>query len=89
MSSKAKPLSFTDASHPKAKRNVTPAFPPRPVRSCEAVTQPPEPFPVEFLPDQPCDCPPGLPLIVLSLNQLFGSPKAPTVCQVVPPSIDD
>src|SRR6478736_3813502 len=61
---------------------------------CLAVTQPPEPLPVAFRPVHPSavaagDCPPGAPLIELSLYQLFGSPLAPTFCQVAPLSIED
>src|SRR5687768_16721925 len=74
-------------------RSFTLACPPKPVKLCLAVTQPPEPLLVEFLPVQPTAeaavWPPGPLFMVLSVYQLYGSPWAPTTCQVVPLSIED
>src|SRR5688572_8961519 len=85
--SNAKPSSITGISEPKAMRSFTLGLPPKPVSTCFASTQPPE------APDQPCAsagaCPPGPALIVLSLYQLSGSPRFPTLCQVPPPSMED
>src|SRR6478735_11723428 len=72
-------------SPPKATRSNTEDFPAKPVSLCLALTQPADPG----VPAQPMSCPPARPSKELSLNQLFGSPKAPTFCQVAPPLMED
>src|SRR5678816_4840500 len=74
-------------------RSFTEDFPPKPVSLCFTFTQPFELPLVRIEPVQPWavapGCPPGPPFMLLSLYQLFGSPKFPTRCQVAPPSMED